>query len=173
MEWPDNPFWDFSLRVYGNEEVPPICLRIQESHAADINLLLYCAWVGTRGCRLGDVDLARIVAAVDGWHREVVVILRNLRTRLKFNALGAPPAMVARIRSEIKSMELNAEHCEQIMLSGALGKRDQTVRDDVRDCAEFNMHLYLNSLGSPLQKSDLEGVAVIAGIAVDAASSCT
>lgn len=173
MEWPDNPFWDFSLWVYGNEDVPPICLRIQESHAADINLLLYCAWMGTRGYRLGEVDLASIVAAVDSWHREVVVTLRNLRTRLKFDTLGAPRALVDKIRGEFKLMELNAEHCEQIMLSGALKKRDQTVSDDVRDCAEFNMHLYLKSLGPPLQKSDLEGLAVISSFAVDAASSCT
>ena len=168
MQWPDNPFWDFSLRVYGNDGVPSICIRVQERYAADINILLYCAWAGTQGHRLGESDLARIVAAVDGWHREIVVALRNLRTRLKYDTLGAPPALVDGIRGEIKSAELNAEHCEQIVLSGALEKRDQTDSDDAQGCAEFNMQLYLKSLGSPLQKCDLEGLAVIAGFAADA-----
>ncbi len=112
MQWPDSPIWDFSLRVNDNDGVPPICLGIQEGHAAGVNFLLYCAWAGEQVDRLGEGVLARIVEAVDGWHREIVVALRNRRTRLKFDALDAPPAFVDGIRSEIKSAELNAEHCE-------------------------------------------------------------
>ena len=45
----DHPFWEFSLRVYGNGGVPTACLALQERHAIDVNLLLFCAWIGESG----------------------------------------------------------------------------------------------------------------------------
>jgi len=37
-----NPFWDFSLAVWGREAVKPACLALQARHGIDVNILLFC-----------------------------------------------------------------------------------------------------------------------------------
>ena len=59
-EFPDHPFWDFSLRVYGSEGVPEACLVLQERHGIDVNVLLYCFWLGASG--RGTLDDGEIAA---------------------------------------------------------------------------------------------------------------
>jgi uncharacterized protein (TIGR02444 family) len=168
MQWPDNSFWDFSLQVYGGDGAAPICLSLQERHAADINLLLYCAWAGALGHRIDAADLALAEAAVGRWNLEIVVVLRGLRSMLKTDWMGCAPETAEAIRAEIKSAELNAEHGEQIMLSGVLHKLRQQGSDDCRAAAAFNMLFYLESLGKGLQKADTDGLQIIAGLAAKA-----
>lgn len=168
MQWPDNGFWDFSLQVYGGDGVPPICLGMQDRHAADINLMLYCAWAGALGHRISAADLDLAQDAVGRWHLEIVVALRGLRTMLKTDRMGCAPETVEAIRAEIKSAELNAEHGEQIMLSGVWDKLRQSGGEDRRAAAEYNMRFYLESLGNDLQKADTDGLQIIAGFAAEA-----
>ena len=41
--------WRFSLTVYGRAGVPAACLALQDEGGRDVNLLLYCCWVGASG----------------------------------------------------------------------------------------------------------------------------
>lgn len=48
-EWvlePENPFWRFSCAVYAAPGVAQACLELQDTHGADVNLLLLAAWLG-------------------------------------------------------------------------------------------------------------------------------
>ena len=165
MQWPDNSFWDFSLRLYAGDGMAPICLEVQNRHAADINLLLFCAWAGVLGHRLDGADMATAKQAVGRWNGEIVVALRGLRTKLKTDAMGAAPELAEAIRTEIKRAELNAEHGEQIMLSGVLEKLRQIGGENALAAADFNMRFYLESLGAKLEKSDFDGLRTIAEFA--------
>ncbi len=42
----DNDFRCFSLAVYEQAEVAQECLQLQQAIGIDVNLLLFCAWVG-------------------------------------------------------------------------------------------------------------------------------
>ena len=42
----DSPFWLFSRSIYGTPGVQRECLELQDSFGIDINLLLFCAFVG-------------------------------------------------------------------------------------------------------------------------------
>ena len=43
-------FWDFSVRTYGVPGVSQACLALQDERGVDVNMLLYCIWIGaTRG----------------------------------------------------------------------------------------------------------------------------
>ena len=92
--------------------------------------------------------------------------LRDLRVKLKTDAMGPTPELAEAIRAEIKRAELNAEHGEQIILSGVLEKLRQFGSEDALGAAEFNVRFYIESLGNPLQKPDLDGLRTIAGFAV-------
>jgi uncharacterized protein (TIGR02444 family) len=48
----DNVFWRFSLAVYASDGVARECLALQEALKADVNLLLFCAWMGARNVAL-------------------------------------------------------------------------------------------------------------------------
>jgi uncharacterized protein (TIGR02444 family) len=40
IEFPDHPFWDFSLQVHQCLGVPEACLELQTRHGLDVNMLL-------------------------------------------------------------------------------------------------------------------------------------
>lgn len=101
-----NPFWDFSLAVYGRPGVPACCLALQDRRGVDVNLLLFAAWAGLGcGIRLSAGELARIDGAVAGWRDEVVRPLRALRRR----ARTEDDAFYRRM----KAAELEAERVQQ------------------------------------------------------------
>ncbi len=56
-----NPFWDFSLAVWGREAVEPACLALQERHGIDVNVLLFCGWAGRRGRALDAAVLGSLI----------------------------------------------------------------------------------------------------------------
>lgn len=109
-----NPFWDFSLAVYGRPGVPACCLALQDWRGVDVNVLLFAAWVGLEcGVRLSAGDLARIDGAVSGWREEMVRPLRALRRRAK----AEDDALYRRM----KAAELEAERVQQDRLFAAGG----------------------------------------------------
>ncbi len=114
-----NPFWDFSLAVWGRAAVEPACLDLQERHGLDVNLLLFCGWAGRRGRALDDADIARLIEAARPWREATVLPLRRLRKWLKGQSV-APGAAAGRLRERIKGDELQAEAIQQDLFIEAL-----------------------------------------------------
>jgi uncharacterized protein (TIGR02444 family) len=112
---PDNPFWEFSLAVYGRSGVPEACLGLQDRHDLDVNLLLFCCWAGSRGRALAAGDLDRLVETAGPWHEHVVKALRGARCWLK-GQTAAPAEPAEALREVIKAQELEAERLEQLIL---------------------------------------------------------
>lgn len=131
---PENAFWQFSLAVYGRSGVPQACLGLQASHGADVNLLLYVCWLSSRGIKLSREDIGMAAAAVESWHRDVVVALRQVRTGLKAGCAGLDPDLCGPYREKIKRVELEAEQLEQAMLcSLPLSARPGIVPESERE----------------------------------------
>ena len=80
----DNPFWRFSLAVYAAPGVADECLALQDTRGVDVNVLLFCAWLGSR--RDG-ADRQTILPpskpAVRPWRERVVQPLRGRRRDIK------------------------------------------------------------------------------------------
>jgi uncharacterized protein (TIGR02444 family) len=109
----DNEFWQFSLVVYGEPGVEAECLALQETLGIDVNLLLFCAWLGAaRRNALADADLERVKSIVQAWHEQAVRPLRGVRQRLK----TLPGSDVAAFRTRVKALELEAEQLEPCSL---------------------------------------------------------
>ena len=64
MDPGDNAFWRFSLRTYRAPGVEAACLALQERCGADVNLLLFCGWVGREGRVLDEASLRSAVGRV-------------------------------------------------------------------------------------------------------------
>ena len=152
MQFPDHPFWDFSLATYGRDGVANACIALQETHGADVNILLFCAWSGCNGVRLDRRRIEAVRGAVAAWHAEVVRPLRAVRRRLKSAVDGAPPGdLQSALRARVQKIEIDAEHIEQLRLAaladspgsgeiGAAAVDSAAVRN--------NMENYLSVLGS-------------------------
>lgn len=168
VDFPDHPFWDFSLEVYGKEGVPQACLVLQERHHIDVNILLFCCWLGASGRgAMTEAEAAKMVEAVDTWHETVVRELRAIRQRMKGGMPPAPIALSDPLRSRIAKTEVDCEHVEQLMLTEAVDRpeRAETAPDQRADDAITNIRSYFNRLGVSIDDTDHEPLGIILGAA--------
>jgi uncharacterized protein (TIGR02444 family) len=123
----DNPFWRFSLRVYGAPGVAQECLEVQDKYAVDVNRLLFAAWIGvTRGVVFDAAILRHIDAAVADWTASAVLPLRAVRRALKQRP-DIDTDHVQAFRKQVAAAELKAEQIEQALL--------YRLADDIRQPA--------------------------------------
>ena len=109
-------FWNFSLAVYRQPGVADECLRQQDEFGVDVNLLLFCAFVGAvHDAVLTSADIAAAKQVVEAWHNEIVRPLRNARRALK--PLEAGQDAIKTLRAQVKAVEVEAERREQTMLA--------------------------------------------------------
>lgn len=156
-DFPDNPFWDFSLTVYARPGVAEACLALQERHGLDVNLLLFCCWAGVRGRALTGRELERLVAAARPWQEGVVKPLRAARRWLKTQAT-APDQLAGALRRRIKAQELAAERIEQQVMAGCLVPG---AGDPSPGAAAANLRRYLGAALIRPRGVDLADLAVL------------
>jgi uncharacterized protein (TIGR02444 family) len=130
----DNPFWQFSLRVYAVPAAAAECLELQRLLAINVNLLLFCSWIAvSRRVGLGAVDIRSIEGEIDGWHTVAVLPLRKIREQIKLL-----PEMqhqeVQAFRRQVLADELQAEQIEQALIFNraerlSMQQKSRAVRD--------------------------------------------
>ena len=158
--------WGFSLRVYGSDRVADACLWLQDHRAIDVNLLLYCCWLGARGVRLAPETLLAARQLTSPWTSEVVTRLRHARRWMKTqdtirNTL--PGDEYAALRERIKAAELEAERLEQRLLEQLETRADhsETQVDDALALMADNAARYLTALGIELDSDVNERLEVV------------
>jgi uncharacterized protein (TIGR02444 family) len=114
-------FWNHSLRVYRLPAVSATCLRLQNEHGLDVNLLLFALWYGRHHGPLPAALLDVLLAFTQPWAREVVRPLRHARSWMKqalaseqFNVLPQQPC--TQLRERIKAVELQSEQLQQQLM---------------------------------------------------------
>lgn len=163
MAFDHHPLWRFSLAVYGGEGVSAACLELQERRGADVNLVLYAAFVGLSGRGLMPAaELAACRAAIEPWTEQVVARLRQVRRALKSDLGAVPASASAELRRRIAAIEIAAEQIEQMALADRLGEpaaaRGPAER---RADALANIRAYLATLPAPDAVADAAAVEAI------------
>jgi uncharacterized protein (TIGR02444 family) len=153
----DNAFWRFSLAVYASRGVAQECLALQETLNVDVNLLLFCAWMGAQRRALGPSQVEAAGAAIAVWHSGVVRSLRGVRQQIKSLARDD----FEPFRSQVKSLELKAEQIEQaILFSHAQAIETANTGGEPREMVAENIRAYLDSLaGDRANSADSLSVA--------------
>ena len=100
----DNEFWQFSCRFYrlGQQDF----LDLQNEADLNINMLLFCCWLGVKRVRLGVAHLRAARAIADAYECDFVAPLRAVRMR-------AQHLEDKSLYQNIKSLELAFEKCVQ------------------------------------------------------------
>jgi uncharacterized protein (TIGR02444 family) len=154
----DNELWQFSLAVYAQNGVADECLTLQQQIGLDINMLLFCAWIGVRGGILSSADIEAAMRNVAHWQDRVVRPLRSVRQEIK--KLGQRD--LEGFRERIKSIELEAEQIEQALLFG-FSESLQSGQANAHDAVPQNIKKYI------ARKSGSNGAQFSAPLLVDAA----
>ncbi len=145
-------FWDFSVRTYRTDGVPDACLSLQNDYGADVNMLLYCCWVGACIGQFDSELFARASAFSTLWADHVVVPLRSARTWMKQSGCETEPVPTdtcMQLREEIKSVEFATEKMQQQVLE-SLVSVDQSRIDTPEQILEgviANLNLYVTYAG--------------------------
>lgn len=79
----DPGLWAFALDFYGREGVADACISLQDTHGADVDLILFALWCGARGRDLDVESLGQVEASVSAWRHAVVEPVRSARRALK------------------------------------------------------------------------------------------
>ncbi len=167
MKFSDNPCWDFALLVYRRDGVGDACLALQDSHGVDVNVLLFCCWLGESGRgALSAKEMAQALALVDRWHQDVVRRLRAVRARLKGGFGDIDVDFSDPLRGQIMASELDAEHVEHMTLWAAFERpaaepmppAERRAKD-----AAGNVALYFDALGVKLAAPDTAQLTTILG----------
>jgi uncharacterized protein (TIGR02444 family) len=167
VKFSDNPCWDFALLNYRRDGVGDACLALQESHGIDVNVLLFCCWLGESGRgALTTEEMTRALALVDPWHQAVVRQLRAVRTGLKGGFGNIDTAYSDPLRGQIMASELDAEHVEHMTLWAAFTRQiaDPMPPAEARaKHAAANIARYFDALGVKLAAAETAHLTTILG----------
>jgi len=154
MDFPNSEFWNYSTQAWTLPEVEAICLALQNDIDANINILLYCCWVGDKNRRLNDDDLQTLLDTIQPW-QTIIKPLRESRKMIQQQAIAMPTRLKDQTITNMSEMELNAEHMAQLALEKALKPEDispcNTTDENQTNgvgCSLKNIKSYLNTLDS-------------------------
>jgi uncharacterized protein (TIGR02444 family) len=146
-------FWRFSLAVYQDDAVQEECLDLQDRHGIDINMLLFCVFVGAvHGAIISKHDVRDALSLIGAWNANVVRVLRQVRRELKVFAADPSPIQVAagELRTSVKAAELGAEQIEQAMLETfAVTRLSNWQLAEPASAAAANVRTLLTICGDP------------------------
>jgi uncharacterized protein (TIGR02444 family) len=166
-----SPFWTFSLKLYRMPDVATACVKLQDLHGIDVNVMLFGCWLASQGRQLSRVEMHEIVDAADTWRRQVVVPLRSVRRILKspVDAAGKGARAfdieaILAMREKIKAVELESERLQQEALF-ALKSADvwgEIALPD--DAARSNLGTYASAMRAEFDP--VASTAVLTGLSL-------
>jgi uncharacterized protein (TIGR02444 family) len=161
---PAHPIWDFVRAAYGRPGVSPAFLALQARHGADVDLLLYAAWIGTSGRgRLAGPALAKLRAAMAPWQSEILLSLRSLRRLLKQPIGNVPDALAQPLRQRVMTTEIEAERAQLLALAAdapqASERSESERRADVAANLSAGLALFRVGAASADDERDLKTIA--------------
>ena len=168
-DFPANPLWDFSISVYGREGVGPACIALQDRRGLDVNMLLWCCWVGAEGGgAIGEAAMGRAVDRVAPWREAVVEPLRRARRAIHDAAPEAIAEAAEALRRKTLSAEIDSERVAQLILAGV--DADMTARDGEGGHADAAASLlrYLELCNVEADAADRADLAVLLAAAFPA-----
>jgi len=137
----DQGFWDFSLEVYKRPGVEVAALDLQDQQGFDVNLALWCVWLGSKA-RVSGKALPKAVTLVDQWNEAVTHKVRPLRRSIK-GVAGAET-----VYRKLLDAELECERLIQMRLDGLLDTT-QAATGAPQDLAARNLEAYARQIERP------------------------
>lgn len=113
---PQESFRNFAVRTYCSEDTSEACLILQNEYGADVNLLLFCCWMGITRGEVEVETFNEVMEFSHTWADRVVRPLRNVRSWMKTEGCPDPAIPLEscmKLRERIKKAELEAEQLQE------------------------------------------------------------
>ncbi len=153
----DNPFWQYSLSVYAQPELPHLCLQLQDTWGLNVNLLLLCGWAANQGVQLSSQDFQRLKGAIAPLDQGLTEPLRKLRRSL--GEMAIEDEWKADLRNRLLTIELTMEQMQQSTLYREIQKCGAESSIEKAELIEVNLLAYgaievvkLEELTNPLKE---------------------
>jgi len=149
MEFPNSNLWSYTTQLWSLPEVEPICLELQNIYDTDVNILLYCCWIGDKTLNMSEDDMQVLLDTVKPW-QTMIRPLRDSRKMMQQQLIAMPSHLVDQTISNMNQMELNAEHMAQLALEKVYNTNKITPNKGASriECSFYNVSLYLQTLES-------------------------
>ena len=111
-----NNFWQYSVAFYRKPGITEACLKLQNQHGFDVNLVLFCLWYGLNRGLLPVPLLQQALDFSHYWNALAVQPLRDARTMLKIDTRLrslSSAADINALRESMQGLELKAEQIQQ------------------------------------------------------------
>ena len=171
MKFSDSELWNFSTQTYQIPEVETACLNLQDNFSADVNIILYCCWLGEKSFELNVDDVTALILAAQPW-KNILQPLRKTRRIMKKHIIAMPAELLDQTINNMSEMEINAEHMAQQALEKTIDLSTKTKIEDKSpvEITTGNLSTYLQQLDSVSSISDISNdlTALLDGIYQDA-----
>ena len=147
MDFPNSELWNYTTQLWMLPDVKKTCKELQNNFDININMLLYCCWLGDKGLHINEDDLQVLLDTLQQW-QTVIQPLRDSRKMMKKNLMIMPKELVEQTKKNISEMELNAAHITQLTLEKTLKLKKISACNDQSNihCSLENIKAYLTSL---------------------------
>ncbi|WP_095448690.1 TIGR02444 family protein [Ochrobactrum quorumnocens] len=108
--------WSFMLKLYAEPGIPHALLGLQDDHAIDVPFFLAVLHAVTTNHHVTAKAVSALYAEVQEWREKIVIPLRAVRKALKVHSWITRFESTSAFRETIKSVELNAEKIEVVVL---------------------------------------------------------
>lgn len=156
-----NNFWQYSVAFYREPGIAEACLKLQNQHGFDVNLVLFCLWHGLYRGLLPISLLRQVLDFSQHWRTLGVQPLRDARTNMKqdsrLQSLSSA-ADIDALRESIKALELKAEQIQQQelqRLADAYPQHDNQAELQI-DAMQGNLKNLCQLTGSDWEAATLE-----------------
>ncbi|QRN03261.1 TIGR02444 family protein [Legionella sp. MW5194] len=146
----DNPFWQFSNHLYRNPQVKTICLTLQNQWQYNVNLVLFCAWLGETKRLIHVMDMKNAVALVAETQSRLTEPLRRVRHYLA--SLPAEAAIKASYEPALQ-LELVSESLQQDALYRAFKDKPQADSLDTKQQKLCYLHWLTDVMNQSLKEA--------------------
>jgi len=142
---PRRSLWDFAVQTYSRTGVASCCLRLQDEHGLDVDVVLACLWLAVHGLPVDEARLGTMLEAAASAHPTVARI-RKLRRALASEHPADPEW--ATTLGHLGAAELAAERVQLERIDAAMRTRWSGVRAEPTALARASLRRYARAHGS-------------------------
>jgi len=148
----ENNFWLYSKTHYARPGVSTYCLQCQDIYGGNVNILLFCSWLGYRSIEISIQDLVEACGEIEQWDLSVVQPLRKVR---KYIAESEIATSKENTIVSLKKLELTSEKTEQdVLYRWSLSQNFKTCDTIGIELQINNINKYLAILDAPILSAE-------------------
>lgn len=164
-----NSFWRFSLAAYARPQVAELCLALQDKHYFDVNVVLFCLWLGQGSqTTLDQSEIRDLIALIMPLNENLVRPIRSARRWVRRFIDDRDPVSASEVvefYAALKAVELEAERQVQLALTDHFRPKLVKVGTTPKSAASASLESYRQVIAASEAAAELLSRLVLKALA--------